>query len=72
MNSVASLVIEQRTRLGLKQHELAERVGVDQRTISHIERNRRKPSIELAIRLAREFGISLDEFWGKAELETAQ
>jgi len=69
MNHPGPLVARLRQARGLKQQELADRVGVDQRTISHIEKMRRKPSIKLAIQLANEFGISLDELLGKDETE---
>ena len=67
MNHPGPLVAQLRKERGLKQQELADRVGVDQRTISHIENERRKPSIKLAIQLANEFGISLDELLGNSE-----
>ncbi len=45
---------------GMTQQELAERVGVTRQTIISIERGRYKPSIELALRLARVFGVSVE------------
>ncbi len=39
----------------MTQQQLAERVGVTRQTIISIERGRYKPSIELALRLARVF-----------------
>ena len=40
---------------GLTQQQLAERVGVTRQTIIAIERGNYKPSVELALRLARVF-----------------
>jgi DNA-binding XRE family transcriptional regulator len=57
-----------RSKKDLTQAELAARVDVDQRTISAIETGRRKPSIDLAIRLAKEFGVTLDDLLGKEEM----
>ena len=49
----------------LSQEALARRVGITRQTIVAIEGGRYAPSLELAMRLAREFGRSVDEvfFW---------
>jgi putative transcriptional regulator len=52
-----------RHRLGngeMTQQELADRVGVTRQTIISIERGKYKPSIELALRLARVFGVPVE------------
>ncbi len=61
------LLIGERLRLlreqaGLNQKQLAETVGVDAATISHLEQNRRGVHITHAIKLARFFGLTVDEF----------
>lgn len=48
---------------GLTQQELAERVGVTRQTILAIEKGRYNPSVALAIRLARVFGVSVEELF---------
>lgn len=53
---------------GMTQQELAERVEVTRQTIISIERGRYKPSIELALRLARVFAVSVEALF---ELEDA-
>jgi putative transcriptional regulator len=45
---------------GMTQQELAVRVGVTRQTIISIERGKYKPSIELALRLARVFGVPVE------------
>ena len=49
----------------LSQEALARRVGVARQTIIAIEGRRYGPSLELAMRLARSFGRSVDDvfFW---------
>lgn len=49
----------------LSQEALARRVGITRQTIVAIEGGRYAPSLELAMRLAREFGRRVDEvfFW---------
>jgi putative transcriptional regulator len=47
----------------LTQHELAERIGVSRQTIVSIERERFKPSVELALKLARELDATVEELF---------
>ena len=49
-----------RKKKGLTQEELAERVSVSQSMINHIENGNKKPSLETAVALANELGITLD------------
>ena len=53
----------------LSQAALAQRVGVARQTIIAIEGGRYAPSLELAMRLARSFGCSVDDvfFWTGGE-----
>ena len=53
-----------RTRYGLTQRELAERLSVTQKTIDYYERRARKPSIELLVKLAQAFDTTTDELLG--------
>ena len=48
---------------GMTQTDLAERVGVTRQTIHSIERGKYKPSIELALRLARELGATVEDLF---------
>lgn len=68
MNTIGERVTLHREKLGLSKIELARKVDIGEGTISHIENDRRKPSLKLAIRLANEFGISLDELLGRDEV----
>ena len=45
----------------MTQEELAKRVGCTRQTIIALEQNRYVPSIELAFRVARAFGVPLEE-----------
>ena len=47
----------------MTQQELADRVGVTRQTIISIERGKYKPSIELALRLARVFGVPVESLF---------
>jgi putative transcriptional regulator len=45
----------------MSQAELGQRVGVTRQTIAAIEQNRYAPSLETAFRIARVFGVGLEE-----------
>lgn len=45
----------------LTQQELADRVGCSRQTIHSIESGKFVPSVELALKLARVFGVSVDQ-----------
>jgi putative transcriptional regulator len=45
----------------MTQEELADRVGCTRQTIIALEQNKYIPSIDLAFRIARAFGVSLEE-----------
>jgi putative transcriptional regulator len=45
----------------MTQADLAERVGVTRQTLLAIEQGRYSPSLEVAFRIARVFGVPLDD-----------
>lgn len=45
----------------MSQSELAERIGMTRQTVAAIEQNRYSPSLEAAFRIARVFGVGLDD-----------
>jgi putative transcriptional regulator len=51
--------------MGISQTELAHRVQVSQGALSHIERGTRRPSLDVAIRLARAFGLTVEELFAE-------
>jgi putative transcriptional regulator len=58
-----------RTQKGLTQQELSDRVGVSRQTIISLERERYNPSILLAFRLARQFGVKIEDIFIFSEEE---
>lgn len=48
---------------GMTQQALAERVGVTRQTIISIEKGKYRPSVDLAIRLARVFSVPVEELF---------
>ncbi|MFT4660663.1 MAG: putative transcriptional regulator [Patiriisocius sp.] len=53
----------ERAILDITQDELAQRIGVSRQTINSIEKNRYVPSTLLSLKLSREFGKSVNEFF---------
>lgn len=55
-----NLVKELRGAAGLRQEDLARRVGVSRQTIISIENGRYNPSLELAWKLSRTLGTTIE------------
>jgi len=60
---------ELRLARGMKQDELAEVMKVSRQTISSLENGRYNPSILLSLRLARYFGVTVEEMFIDEEEE---
>ena len=54
---------ELRTQRGIRQDELAAALKVSRQTISSLENGRYNPSILLAFKIARFFGLSIEEIF---------
>ncbi|NMC79745.1 MAG: helix-turn-helix transcriptional regulator [Chloroflexi bacterium] len=61
-----------RSQKGWTQQELSDRVGVSRQTIISLERGRYNPSIQLAFRLARQFGVRIEDIFIYSEEEEGQ
>ncbi|WP_329128276.1 helix-turn-helix transcriptional regulator [Streptomyces caniferus] len=48
---------------GLSQQALGEALGVSRQTVNAIEQDRYDPSLPLAIRIARHFGLTVEEIF---------
>jgi putative transcriptional regulator len=51
----------------MTQQDLADQVGVTRQTVNAMEGNKYSPSLEVAFRIARVFGVRLDEVFQYAE-----
>ena len=52
---------ELRKERGIKQEDLAQELGVSRQTISSLEKGRYNPSILLAFKIARRFGVQIED-----------
>ncbi len=57
---------EFRTRAGLSQQQLAERVGATRQTINAIELEKYLPTLELAFKLAQAFDVTIDTIFNSS------
>ena len=60
---------EIRKARGVNQEELAKALGVSRQTISSLENGRYHPSIELAYKLSKYFGMTIEEVFIFEEAE---
>jgi putative transcriptional regulator len=51
----------------MTQQELADKIGVTRQTVNAIEGNKYSPSLEVAFRIARVFGVALEQAFGYKE-----
>ena len=59
-----------RTKAGLSQQELADKLGVSRQTINAIEKGDYNPTIKLCVGICRVLGLTLNDlFWNETELE---
>lgn len=56
-----NLIVQIRQERGIRQDELAKVLGVSRQTISSLENGRYDPSILLAHKIAKLFGMSIEE-----------
>ncbi|MBN3037721.1 MAG: helix-turn-helix transcriptional regulator [Candidatus Diapherotrites archaeon] len=52
-----------RQKKGLTQEELADRVGVTRQTIIFLEKGKYNPSLQLAYKIAKELGASIERLF---------
>ena len=61
---------EARTKAGLSQQELADKLGVSRQTINAIEKGDYNPTIKLCVGICRVLGLTLNDlFWSEEQNE---
>lgn len=61
---------EYRAKAGVNQSDMGKLVGVSRQTISMIERGDYSPSVTLALKIARYFGVHVEDIFQYEEEET--
>ena len=62
-HEIRSQVRRHRLRAEWTQQDLADRLGVTRQTVLSIEKGKYTPSVALALRLARIFGVTVEELF---------
>lgn len=61
---------EYRAKIDVNQQEMGKLVGVSRQTISQIERGDYSPSVTLALKIAKIFGVSVEDIFVYEEEES--
>ena len=64
MSLAKNMLREFRNKAGLSQEKLAEKVSVTRQTIISIETGRYVPSLELALKFAKQFECKIEDLFG--------
>ena len=67
MEKLRNTLKVQRARMDWTQEELAHRIGVTRKTVNTIENGVFIPSTYLALKMARAFGVSVEDIFQLAE-----
>ncbi len=70
MLDIGSKIISLRKKLNISQSELAKRVSVSRTIIGNYERNENTPSVDILLKIANEFNVSVDFLIGEGQLST--
>lgn len=68
MLNIGERIIQLRKQQNLSQDELAKKAGVSRTIIGNYERNTNTPSIEVLLKLAKVFNVSVDYLIGEGDL----
>ena len=58
---------ELRKQRGIRQEDLAQALGVSRQTVISLEKGKYNPSLALAFKLARYFGLSIEEIFDDSD-----
>jgi transcriptional regulator with XRE-family HTH domain len=70
MLNIGEKIIQLRKQNRLSQSELAEKIEASRTIVGNYERNSNTPSIEMIIKIANVFNVSLDYLIGEGQLST--
>lgn len=63
---IVRLLRQERERQGLSKYAVEQRTGVTQQMVGYVERGLRKPSLEIALRMAGALNVNLGEIIKRA------
>ena len=65
MKTIGQRIREKRIKLGLKQWQLGDKIGVSQQVVCHWEKDLHVPTLFMAVDIADALRCSLDELVGR-------
>lgn len=69
---IVRLLREERERQGLSKYAIEQRAGVSQQMVGYVERGLRKPSLEVAIRIASALSVQIEDVIRQARASQKQ
>ena len=70
--TVKNRLEELRRARGVRQEDLAQALGVSRQTVISLEKGKYNPSLALAFRLSRFFGLPIEEIFDDSDERTAE
>ena len=70
MLNIGEKIIQLRKQANLSQSELAKKIGASRTIVGNYERNTNTPSIEILIKIAKVFNVSVDYLIGEGQLSS--
>ena len=70
MLNIGERLTQLRKQLNLSQDDLAKKIGVSRTIIGNYERNTNTPSIEVLVKIAKTFNVTVDYLIGEGELSS--
>lgn len=70
MLNIGDRITQLRKQQKISQEELAKQAGVSRTMMGNYERNDNTPSVEVLLKLAKAFGVSVDYLIGESELSS--
>lgn len=66
MAKIGEALIKLRAKSGKKQREIADLLGISDKTLGHWENDKREPSFEMLGKLAEIYNVTIGDFFGEA------
>jgi len=60
---MGGILLHKRKKCGFTQQEMADKVGIERTSYNRIERGKRKPSVDIAIKIANVLNVKVDDIF---------
>ena len=69
---IGARIKEVRSKKGLTQEQLSERIDINPKYLSSIERGKENPTLNTLIKLAQSLDVNIDDFFAMVEVENPE